>query len=134
LVTQTARPVDVLIVDDQESFLDAMAALIGVMSGFRVVGVATSGRQALERVQQQPVDLVLLDVHLGEESGIEIGVAMQALAHRPAVVLMSAYRREELGLDIQLVGAPFIAKDELSPTRLRNTWCVLRSARESDPD
>lgn len=134
LVTQPAASVDVLIVDDQESFLDATSAMIGVTSGFRVVGVATSGSQALERVRKAPVDLVLLDVNLGDERGIDVWRALRALTNGPAVVLMSAYRREELDLDIDGAGTPFIAKDELSPARLRDVWQQARTSQISDRD
>jgi two-component system response regulator EvgA len=78
----------VVIVDDQPSFRSAARALLGAR-GHVVVADVGDRRAALEAVAQFDPDVVLLDVSLGEESGLD--VARSLVSGRPgiAVVLMS---------------------------------------------
>jgi DNA-binding NarL/FixJ family response regulator len=117
--------VGVLVVDDQESFRDAVGAMIGITRGFRLVGAAASGDEALAHVGALDVDLVLVDVNLGEHSGLDLCRVLLAAEHPPAVLLMSAYRREELPADLESIGVPFLAKDQLSPAALAQLWREL---------
>jgi len=54
-------PVGVLVVDDQAVFRAAAIAVIELTPGFRLVGQARSGEEAIELVHQNAPDLVLLD-------------------------------------------------------------------------
>jgi DNA-binding NarL/FixJ family response regulator len=114
--------VSVLVVDDQESFRDAVAAMIDVTPGFRLASAVASGEEAIERQRRAPVDLVLLDVNLGGLSGIETGRRICAQADPPAVVLMSAYRSAELPAELETLAVPFVPKDQLTPATLHELW------------
>jgi CheY-like chemotaxis protein len=60
--------ISVLVVDDSESFLDASSALLR-REGLAVTGLATTSAEAVARVEDLRPDVVLVDVHLGAESG-----------------------------------------------------------------
>jgi DNA-binding NarL/FixJ family response regulator len=60
-----------LIVDDNASFLEAATDLLR-RQGAEVVGLASNGDQAVERVQELRPDVVLVDINLGPESGLEV--------------------------------------------------------------
>ncbi len=68
-------PVRVVVVDDHPVFRMGMAALLGSLQGFDVVGEADSALAALDVVasasQETPVDVVIMDLHLGDSSGVE---------------------------------------------------------------
>ena len=117
--------VKVLVVDDQEPFRDAVASLVGFTPGFRLVGAVSSGEEALRHVAGIATDLVLVDVNLGGESGVEACRDLRAVAGAPAVVLMSGYRRSELPAEIDELAVPFVAKDQLSPDTLWRLWDEL---------
>jgi len=59
----------ILIVDDQQDILDLTAAVLSG-AGYAVEAV-NSGGEALERLQRQPFDLVLLDINMPEMDGWE---------------------------------------------------------------
>jgi DNA-binding NarL/FixJ family response regulator len=114
--------VAVLVVDDQESFRDAVAGLVTVTPGFRLAGAVDSGEAALAHVQETPTDLVLLDVNLHGRSGVDTCRDLRSRAGAPAVVLMSAYRRSELPADVDALDVPFVPKDQLSSETLTRLW------------
>jgi DNA-binding NarL/FixJ family response regulator len=60
----------VAVVDDHPVFRLGMAGLLGSLDGIEVVCQAEDAAQARERIDGS-VDVVLMDLHLGEDSGIE---------------------------------------------------------------
>ncbi len=64
--------------------------------GFRVVGVAHTGAEALDRATTLAPDLVLLDVHLPDMSGLEVLAALRAGGNIPGVVMVTADRELEV--------------------------------------
>ncbi len=65
-------PIDVLIVDDDFMVADVHRRLVERETGFRVVGVANSGAEALRLMGELSPDLVLLDIYLPDFSGVEV--------------------------------------------------------------
>jgi DNA-binding NarL/FixJ family response regulator len=65
-----AEQVSLVVVDDHPVFRLGMVALLDTIEGFTVVGQAASRAEALE-VVSAGVDVVLMDLHLGEDSGVE---------------------------------------------------------------
>ena len=64
------RTLRVAVVDDHPVFRLGMLGLLASLDGIEVAGQAESAQQALERIDGT-VDVVLMDLHLGEDSGIE---------------------------------------------------------------
>jgi DNA-binding NarL/FixJ family response regulator len=60
-----------LIVDDNASFLEAATDLLR-RQGVDVVGVASNGDSAVERVRELRPDVALVDIKLGADSGFEV--------------------------------------------------------------
>jgi len=65
-------PLRVVIVDDHKLLLEGTKAALDRYPEVDVVGLASSGREALEKIEQLAPDLVLLDVRLPDISGIEV--------------------------------------------------------------
>lgn len=62
----------VLVVDDDFMVAGIHAELVEEVDGFRVAGTAVNGQQALDMVAALAPDLLLLDVHLPDMSGIDV--------------------------------------------------------------
>ncbi len=104
-----------LIVDDNAEFLTTARRLLE-REGIAVVGVATSGAEALRQTEQHNPDVVLLDVDLGDESGFDLAERLSpAPGGRRPVVLISAYPEEDL-VDLVDTSAAigFVSKPRLS--------------------
>ena len=112
-----------LIVDDNESFLEA-ARLLLEREGLTVVGVASTGADALGQLARTPVDVVLVDVFLGKESGFELARQLAAgpLDIGMTVILISTYDKADFeDLLASTPAAGFLSKSELSASAIRRT-------------
>jgi DNA-binding NarL/FixJ family response regulator len=98
-----------LIVDDNQRFLDA-ARLLLEREGVAVVGVATTGAEALRLEAELGPDVVLVDIRLGRESGFDLARRL-----RGAVILISTHAHSEYAEQIAASpAAGFIPKARLS--------------------
>lgn len=123
--------VRVLIVDDQDPFRRAMAAVVEETDGFVVVGVATSGEQSLELVAELQPDLVLMDINLPGITGVEASRRLTALTRPPVVVLLSTYDEDQW--DIAGSGAArYVAKAVFGPDRLSEAWFAATRINASE--
>ncbi|UPU40054.1 response regulator [Erysipelothrix sp. Poltava] len=63
---------NVLLVDDEYMILSGLQKIINWDDlGLQCVGTASNGQEALEFVRKHPVDIVVTDVSMPEQSGIE---------------------------------------------------------------
>jgi CheY-like chemotaxis protein len=109
-------PLRMLIVDDNAHFLDAACHLLD-REGIVVVAVASTGTDAIRIADAQGVDLILVDIDLGEESGLDLARSLMAgtRGHPRRVILMSAYPEEEFAeLIDESPAVAFIPKSQLS--------------------
>lgn len=68
-----APPIKVLLVDDQRAILAGVSALIeSGGDAMRVSGCATTGRQALDLARSLQPDVIVLDIDLGGEDGLDL--------------------------------------------------------------
>ena len=88
--------IDVLVVDDDFMVARIHSGFVERTEGFEVVGVARSGAEALELAATLRPDLVLLDVHLPDRSGLEVLTALRAQGSTAGVVMVTADRDVEV--------------------------------------
>jgi two-component system response regulator RegX3 len=82
----------VLVVDDEEAIRDALTYSLRA-EGLDVASRA-DGAGALEAVESEPFDLVVLDIMLGDVSGVEVCRRMRA--HTDVPILMLTARDDEI--------------------------------------
>jgi CheY-like chemotaxis protein len=110
-------PVRIVLVEDESiTALDLARRLRGL--GYQVVGLASSGPQAVERAQALRPCVVLMDIHLrGGMDGIDAAQSIQAAAPIP-VIYMSAHADGATAARIQdtTPAAGFVPKPVHLPT------------------
>ena len=105
-----------LIVDDSANFRDAARSMLE-RAGINVVGMASTGAEALDRYRELRPDVTLVDVDLGAESGFDVArMLVDDPSARPGqLILVSAYAEEEF---LELIEASpaigFVRKPSLS--------------------
>jgi DNA-binding NarL/FixJ family response regulator len=76
----------ILLVDDNLTFLASVNKSLNLIPGLMVVGEAHDGAQALALAQSLKPDLVLLDIVMPGLSGLDVAKAMQAWPCSPRVL------------------------------------------------
>ena len=111
----------VLIVDDNRPYLEAARALLAG-DGLDVIGLASTGAEALDRVQDLQPDVVLVDIGLAGESGFELArrLVRASQGRAPTVILMSTHAEVDFAdLIAESPAAGFVAKSQLSAAEIR---------------
>jgi DNA-binding NarL/FixJ family response regulator len=85
-----SRLIRVAIVDDHPVVRDGTAALLERQAGIEVAGTADTVTEAEQLIGGAAIDVLLLDIRLGSESGLMLLERIPA-ERRPAVVIVSAY-------------------------------------------
>jgi DNA-binding NarL/FixJ family response regulator len=84
-----------LIVDDSSDFIESASRLLEAQ-GVEIVGTASSGTDAVAIAESTHPDVALVDVQLGEESGLELARLFGDRAPSTHVILISTHAREDL--------------------------------------
>jgi DNA-binding NarL/FixJ family response regulator len=92
---KASKIIRILLVDDHQSFSDGLAMLIGTnKSVMEVVGKAVNRDDALRLAARARPDIVLLDVDLGNDNGLEILPEISAASGAKVIILTGATNAE----------------------------------------
>lgn len=122
-----------VIVDDNERFAELAAELLG-RAGFEVVGQAGQSGDALRVIIETRPDLVLIDLFLGDESGVELvtEITRLGLAARTCLLLISSCEPSDLHAIFELsVAHGYLSKLDLSGELIRE---LLNEATPANGD
>lgn len=84
--------IDVLVVDDDVRVAEINAAYVAKVTGFTVAGRAHTAAEALAFLERTPVDLMLLDHYLPDETGLALVARLRQLGHHTDVIMVTAAR------------------------------------------
>lgn len=87
---------DIVIVDDEALARERLARMLAAESDYRVVATAADGAQAMAAVMREDPDIVLLDIHMPGDSGIETAGLLAQLDDPPAIIFCTAYDQHAL--------------------------------------
>src|SRR5262245_47020323 len=110
-----------LIVDDNPRFSDAARSLLE-QDGISIVGVATSGDEAVRLARELAPDAALVDISLGDESGFDIARRLVDRSNAPALTVILVSTHEEQEFSDRIAASPaagFLAKTDLSASSIR---------------
>jgi NarL family two-component system response regulator LiaR len=113
--------VQVLIVDDQESFRSAVRLVIESTDGFEVVGEAGSGEEGVAMATELRPNLVLMDINLPGIDGLEATRRIVSILPETRVVGLSTYTEYEERV-LNAGARAFVSKSEFEPARLAEIW------------
>jgi len=86
----------VLVVDDHAVFCDALATILGTDPEFEVVGKGGSVGQAISSARELKPDVVLLDVHMPDGSGVDAARIIKKERPETQVVILTSDEEEDV--------------------------------------
>jgi len=83
----------VLIVDDHPLFREGLKSLLARHSSFEVIGEAGNGNDGLKKAKKLMPDLVVMDISLPDQSGIEVTSKIRSLLPETRVIVLSMHTK-----------------------------------------
>jgi DNA-binding NtrC family response regulator len=107
----------ILIIDDEAFIRENVERVLGE-EGYQVLSAAR-GAEAIEMVSVDDVDLVLLDLNLGTEDGIEVLKALKKIDPELLVIIITGFGSVESAVDALKLGAFHYMKKPFKADALR---------------
>jgi len=98
-------PIRVLLVDDHAMFRAGIKALLEAEGRVQVVGEASSGDEAVDRVRELKPDVVVMDLSMPGSNGLEATRRIAALDLHAAVLVLTVHAEEEYLVPVVEAGA-----------------------------
>ena len=93
----------VLVVDDHQLFAETVSGLL-TDAGMDVVGSIRTGSDAISFLEDHVADVVVLDIGLPEESGLEVGKRILDRWPGMKIIALSAFEDESASYEAKLLG------------------------------
>jgi DNA-binding NarL/FixJ family response regulator len=113
----------VLLADDHESFRRVLVAFLKAQKEVEVVEEAGDGQEVVERAERLQPDLILMDIHMPRQNGIEATKAIKNRWPSIKVFFLSMDATEFYQKNTQEIGDGFIAKSSMKNTLLSILAC-----------
>jgi two-component system response regulator YesN len=126
--------IKVLLVDDEFLVCSYLRQLIDWESqGCRIVGQASNGQQAIEKIHELKPDLVFLDVHMPKMDGIDLIRFLHEQYPQIKAIILSSYSDYHYVRETMKSGAlDYLLKHELTAEGLRRILGQLGAERPAD--
>ncbi|GAB4351364.1 MAG: sigma-54 dependent transcriptional regulator [Candidatus Abyssubacteria bacterium] len=115
----------ILLVDDEKSARYGMRRALASLG--RKIVEATNGREALEEVENERPDLVIMDIAMPEMDGLQALEKIRTLPNPPLVIMITAHGSEKIAVEAMKKGAyDYVAK----PYEVDELRIIARNALE----
>ena len=122
-MTVAMTPLRALVVDDETLARSRMRTLLGDCRNpeVQVVAEAANAVQAMDQLQRQVFDLVLLDIHMPGTDGLALAQSLRALPQPPAIIFVTAHAEHAVQA-FELEAVDYLTK----PVRLERLQASLQ--------
>ena len=116
----TDRPIRVLVADDHTIVRTGIRHVLEGEPGFDVVGEASNGTEVFELATELHPDVVVLDISMPGESGLQIAARLGTVPSPPRVLILSMHDNAEYVLESVRAGAHGYLLKDTAATELRS--------------
>lgn len=134
MATLRSRPLRVVLVDDHALVRHGLRSLLEATGVIEVSGEAGSPAEALEVVRMAVPDVVMLDLRLGEEDGLEVAQACRAMLPAVKILVVSAHGSSQQLRSALAAGADgYLLKGVTAPELVDGLRRIARGETVIDP-
>ena len=108
----------IAIVDDHAIVRAGLRQFLSEQADFRITGEASNGRETLDIVRQKDVDVIVLDLSMPEQSGIELLAAIKAREPDLPVLILSGFPETHYATALLRQGAAGYLNKECDPEEI----------------
>lgn len=110
--------ITISIVDDEKELCQSIATFVNGAPGFRCVSMYHSGEAALEHLQADRPDVVLMDIHMTGMSGIECVRRLKTMMPQMQIMMLTVYEDTDQIFQALSAGASGYMLKRLTPRKL----------------
>ena len=110
--------IKVCVVDDHAVVREGLKRIICESEGMTVVAEANDATEAIRVIQNEPPDVVLLDITLPNKSGLDVLKQLHSESPRLPVLVLSMHSEEQYAVRVLRAGAAGYLTKESAPARL----------------
>jgi two-component system invasion response regulator UvrY len=108
----------IAIVDDHPTVRAGLRQFFAEQPDFAIAGEAATGREALDIVRQAEVDVVVMDIAMPDQSGVDVLAAIKARAPDLPVLILSSYAEEHYATTLLRQGASGYLNKDCDPEEI----------------
>ena len=101
--------IKVLIVDDSQTTLDYLKYLLSSDKEIVVEGIADNGKEAVELAQREPLDVILMDIHMPQMDGFEATRIIMERNPAPIVIMSASHNVKDTDVIFRAMEAGAVA-------------------------
>lgn len=120
----------VLVVDDHAVVREGIRHVLSDAAGFEVVAEAGGGAQALVLAQAHEPDVILLDITMPGESGLEVAARITQSLPDVRILILSMHDQSEYVLEAVRAGAKGYVLKDTAPAELRDAVRAVHAGAE----
>lgn len=117
------------IVDDHAIVRSGLTQYLSEQMGLRVVGEAASGREAITLARTTEMDVMLLDLSMPGQSGIDALAGIRAHAPDLGILILSMYPEEQYAVNLVRRGASGYLNKQCDPEEIVNAIRTIALGR-----
>jgi len=121
------RPVHILLADDHEVVRKGLRALLETQSGWKVIGEATDGREAVDKAQSLHPDVAIVDIGMPSLNGLEATRQIVKKAPRTRVLVLTMHDTNPLIQQVVKAGARgYVLKSDVASDLVAAVEALVR--------
>jgi two-component system response regulator DevR len=124
----------VLVVDDSPAIIERMMLMLGEIPGVHVTGWAVDSSSAVWALQQQALDAVVLDLHLGDDNALDILARFRAAMPATKFIIFTNYAQPPMQRACMKAGADYFFDKSNDFQQLVDLLTSMAAEQEPEPE
>ena len=121
----------VMIADNTEEFCSSLVTALQRSEGFRVVGTANDGEQAVRMILEKQPRILVLDLMLSKKDGLSVLKAISTMDRKPAVLATSGFITDYVASAAANLGVQYLMLKPCDMTALTERLEELRGGQNA---